>query len=165
MTRDVSHSPMTVLCKIVSGDFLSEAAQRLVRELDQYLATQYWDYEPDLYGMKADELDDSRSGFWLAYVGHQAVGCVAVRPFTVAIAELKRLYVQPALRNQGIGQQLLTTAEEAAIAWGYTHLCLETGDAQPESIRLYLRAGFQAIPCFGPYDDPESRCYQKSLLP
>lgn len=151
-------------CQIGPADLSSVAAQMLIRELDQYLATQYWDYKPDRYGLKADELIDPRSGFWLAYVGNQAVGGVAVRPCSAAIAELKRLYVQPAFRHRGIGQQLLATAEAAAIAWGYTQLCLETGDAQPASIRLYVRAGFQAIPCFGKYDDPKSRCYQKVLL-
>ena len=168
MTSDVSQPSTTAptgRCEIVTSDLSGSAAQALLRELDQYLARQYRAYDPDFYGMRAAELTVPRSGFWVAQVGEQAVGCVAVRPFTEAIAELKRLYVQPAFRKRGIGQMLLATAEVAAIAWGYTHLCLETGAAQPESIRLYSRAGFQAVPCFGKYVDPESRCYQKRLLP
>lgn len=160
-----STTAMNGLCEIVTSDLSGSAAQVLLCELDQYLARQYRDYDPDLYGIQAAELTALRSGFWVAQVGDQTIGCVAVRPFTEAIAELKRLYVQPSFRNRGIGQKLLETAEAAAIAWGYTHLCLETGAAQPESIRLYTRAGFQAIPCFGKYVDSESRCYQKRLRP
>jgi len=163
MNTDISQQPLTGLCEIVPGDWLSAEAQLLIQELDQYLAMQYWDYEPDLYGVNAAELADPRSGFWLAYWEAQAVGCVAVRPLSETTAELKRLYVQPAFRQRGLGQQLLQTAEAAAIAWGYTHLCLETGEAQPESMRLYSRAGFRAVPCFGKYIDPESRCYEKPL--
>lgn len=155
---------MAAVCKIVQGEWSSAEAQQLIEELDQYLAQQYWDYEPGFYGVRAEELAAHRSGFWLAYTTGQAVGCIAIRPFTDTIAELKRLYVQPPFRNRGIGRQLLATAESAAIAWGYTHLCLETGDAQTASLHLYTQAGFQAVPCFGKYADPASRCYEKSLI-
>ena len=155
---------MTAICQILPGDFASAEAQTLVRELDQHLTDLYADYIPDLYGMKQADVAQPRSGFWLAYVANQLAGCVAVRPFTDTTAELKRMYVRPAFRNRGIGKQLLATAEAAAIAWGYTHLCLEMGEAQPASLRLYTRAGFRAIPCFGNYDDPESRCYEKVLI-
>jgi putative acetyltransferase len=152
------------VCQILPGDFASAAAQALVRELDQHLASLYDDYVIDLYGMQQADLEQPRSGFWMAYVADQVAGCVAVRPFTETTAELKRMYVRSPFRNRGIGKQLLATAEAAAIAWGYTHLCLETGEAQPASLHLYTRAGFQAIPCFGHYDDPESRCYEKVLM-
>ncbi|RZM78894.1 GNAT family N-acetyltransferase [Leptolyngbya iicbica] len=154
---------MTAVCQIRPGDFASEEAQALVSELDQHLAELYADYIPDLYGMKQADVAQPRSGFWLACVVDQVAGCVAVRPFTHTKAELKRMYVRPAFRNRGIGKQLLATAETAAIAWGYTHLCLETGEAQPASLHLYTQAGFQTISCFGHYDDPESRCYEKVL--
>lgn len=154
-------TPMTV--QIVPADFQHPAAQTLVQELDAYLRQQYPDYEAETYGLKAKELIHARSGFWLAYWGAVAVGCVAVRPHTPLTAELKRMYVQPLFRGRGVGCRLLQTAIAAAIDWRYEQIVLETGVAQPESIRLYERYGFQPIPCFGRYTDPESLCYQKRL--
>lgn len=153
----------TASYQIVSADVACADAQGLIRQLDRYLSGQYWDYDPQQYGVVATDFEASRSGFWLAYCSGLAVGCVGVRPLDTHTAELKRMYVLPAFRCQGIGQTLLKTAEAAAIAWGYTKICLETGEAQPESIRLYTRLGFQPIPCFGKYTDPESRCYLKCL--
>lgn len=154
---------MTIFSEIVQGDLSSLTAQTLAQELDHHLAQQYWYYEPILYDLTADELATPRSGFWLAYVAGQLVGCFAVRPLNNTTAELKRLYVRSPWRNQGIGKQLLATAESAAIAWDYTHLCLETGAAQSASIHLYMQAGFKPVPCSGKYVDPESLCYEKSL--
>ncbi len=41
---------------------------------------------------------------------------------------------------------------------------LETGDRQPEAIKLYASSGFEPIPRFGPFvDDPRSLCFEKRL--
>lgn len=151
--------------KIRPSQLSEPGVQALIQQLDAYLSIQYADYESARYGLKAEELEPDRSGCWVADCLGQAVGCVAIRPYTPFIAELKRLYVLPQFREQGIGSRLLETAEAAAIAWGYQQICLETGDRQPASIRLYRRCGFQAIPCFGDYTDPASRCYRKWLNP
>lgn len=144
-------------------DFSAPEIAALVEQLDAYLAIQYADYVPELYGVEAEDFQQPSSGFWIADWHGAPVGCVAIRPYTPAIAELKRMYVIPQFRNRGIGSELLRTAEAAAIAWGYQKICLETGDRQPESIRLYERFGYQPMPCFGKYTDPESLCYRKSL--
>jgi hypothetical protein len=45
-----------------------------------------------------------------------------------------------------------------------TRLVLEAGDRQSEAIRLYERAGFVAIPCFGEYAEAVlSRCFEKVI--
>ncbi len=153
-----------MVLRIQPGDFHSMAAQQLVAQLEAHLWQCYPTYQPDVCGMQAADLDQPRSGFWLADWDGEAVGCVAIRPLTDAIAELKRLYVTPTHRGQGIGWKLLQTAEKAAIAWNYTQIWLETGELLTASVRLYRRAGYRPIPCFGNYtDDPESRCYGKSL--
>jgi putative acetyltransferase len=41
---------------------------------------------------------------------------------------------------------------------------LETGQKQPEAIKLYQKAGYQIIPNFGPYVNAEnSVCMEKTI--
>jgi putative acetyltransferase len=92
-----------------------------------------------------------------------ALGCGAVlleSPF----GELKRMYVDPALRGRGVARGLLSCIELQAAARGCTTLRLETGVLQHEAIRLYERAGFVRCGPFGDYvDDPLSVFMVKRL--
>ena len=93
------------------------------------------------------------------------------RPAAVAIrrlgddeAEIKRMYVLPALRGRGIGGALLDALEAEARALGVRRLLLETGERQPEALALYRRAGFVVIEPYGEYvDSPLSVCMAKTL--
>ena len=78
-----------------------------------------------------------------------AVGCGAVVLGTQH-GELKRMYVQPALRGQGAGRALLQWLEQQAIAQGFYVFVLETGVLQHAALALYARAGY--LPC-EPFDD------------
>ncbi len=72
-------------------------------------------------------------------------------------AEVKRMYVDPALRGQGTGARLLGEIARRASAKGLTSLKLETGISQPEAIGLYRRDGFDRCAPFGDYQpDPLS---------
>jgi hypothetical protein len=47
---------------------------------------------------------------------------------------------------------------------GYAGIVLETGDRQPESVGLYVSAGFERIPCYPPYSERAlSLCFEKRL--
>jgi putative acetyltransferase len=95
--------------------------------------------------------------------GH-AVGCGGVCRFDETRAELKRMYVVPAARGQGLGRRLLVELEEHARSFGYEAIVLETGDRQPESFGLYMSAGYERIPCYPPYSERSlSLCFEKRL--
>jgi GNAT superfamily N-acetyltransferase len=94
----------------------------------------------------------------------RAVACGGICRFDDARAELKRMYVVPEARGQGLGRRVLVELEEHARALGYTGIVLETGDRQPESVGLYVSAGFERMPCYPPYSERElSLCFQKRL--
>ena len=94
----------------------------------------------------------------------RAVACGGICRFDDARAELKRMYVVPEERGQGLGRRVLVELEEHARALGYTGIVLETGDRQPESVGLYVSAGFERMPCYAPYSERElSICFQKRL--
>ncbi|GAB2856236.1 GNAT family N-acetyltransferase [Actinoallomurus bryophytorum] len=78
--------------------------------------------------------------------------------------ELKRMYVVPPYRGTGAAVALLRAAEEAARTLRVRRIILQTGDRQPDAVRLYERHGYTPIPVFPPYEDvPFSRCYQKAM--
>jgi ribosomal protein S18 acetylase RimI-like enzyme len=79
-------------------------------------------------------------------------------------AEIKRMYVVPALRARGLARSVLAHLERTAAESGAEAMILETGTAQPEAMALYESAGYTRIPSFGYYkDEPLNRCYARSL--
>ncbi|WBO68963.1 GNAT family N-acetyltransferase [Streptomyces camelliae] len=134
---------------------------RLVRDLDADLAARYPD-EPCTGGAHIHP----EIRFLLAEVDGRPVGCCAVQPFPSpdTAAELKRMYVVPQARGQGIAARLLAEAEHTAATLGHPEVRLETAVHQPEAIALYTRAGYTPIPNYPPYQDKTlSRCYAKPL--
>jgi len=101
----------------------------------------------------------------VAWLDEKPVGCGALRPMPeTTIAEIKRMYVQPAARGQGIARHMLTKLEYLAGVFGYQKIRLETGIYQPEAIRLYEKNGYARIACYGMYaDDSLSVCYEKTI--
>ena len=61
------------------------------------------------------------------------------------VAEIKRMYVAPAARRQGLGRRLLEELEEKARELGYVRIRLDTGNRQPHAQAMYERAGYHPI--------------------
>ncbi|MFE9857897.1 GNAT family N-acetyltransferase [Streptomyces sp. NPDC005780] len=79
-------------------------------------------------------------------------------------AELKRMFVIPEGRGQGLARRILAALEDDARAAGRTRMVLETGDQQPEAIALYLSSGYAPCEKFGHYRTYDSSlCYAKPL--
>ena len=95
----------------------------------------------------------------------QAIGCGAIvlRP---GFGELKRMYVAPRGRGQGVAKKLLALLESQAIGSGCMLLKLETGPYQHEALALYASAGYERRGPFGDYaNDPLSVFMQKHISP
>ncbi|MBI5118853.1 GNAT family N-acetyltransferase [Candidatus Poribacteria bacterium] len=139
-----------------SEDPSSPDALALMRELDEELLNRY--PAQSVHGMKPSEADV----FIIARFDGLAVGCGALRRVSKEIVEIKRMFVRPTHRGRGISRQILNKLESTAGAFGYKKIWLETGDAQPEAIRLYESSGYCRIPCYGEYGhDPRSVCFGK----
>ena len=80
----------------------------------------------------------------LARVDEQAAGCVALRPLPEAgVCEMKRLFVCPAYRGQGLGRWLATQILHEATVLNYAVMRLDTLDTLDPAMRLYRELGFQ----------------------
>jgi GNAT superfamily N-acetyltransferase len=112
-----------------------DAVQVIVREDEREFIDYY--FGPD-------------SGIWLARIHGDVVGCIALRPldsipgFAAAkTGEVKRLYVQPALRGHGVAGQLLEALHNYARAVGYSWLYLDSKDDLQVALAFYEKRGYQ----------------------
>ncbi|MGO4876399.1 GNAT family N-acetyltransferase [Pedobacter psychrotolerans] len=100
----------------------------------------------------------------VAYQNDIPAGCGAIKPFSGNAAEIKRMFVHPDFRRQGISAKILMELEHWAKELGFKECILETGKKQPEAIALYQKVGYQITPNYGQYIDVDnSVCMAKPL--
>lgn len=100
----------------------------------------------------------------IAYTNDIPAGCGCFKKFDDTSVEIKRMFVKPAGRKQGIASAILSELEIWAKEDGYTFTVLETANQQHESIALYQKQGYQVIPNYGQYIGMDaSICMRKEL--
>lgn len=98
-----------------------------------------------------EELDPPDGRFLVASVDGRPVGCGGVRRIADGVAEVKRMWVDPAFRGRGVGRRLLEALEVAARdELGCTRVRLDTSDHLRAAVGLYRAAGFREVE---PYND------------
>lgn len=82
----------------------------------------------------------------LATVADEPAGCVALRPLSDDICEMKRLFVRDAHRGSGMGRRLVQQIIREAQDLGYKAMRLDTiAPAMPGAVALYRSLGFSEI--------------------
>jgi putative acetyltransferase len=144
--------------------FDSADATRLIAALDAHLADRYSADQRFGPNLRPQHLAPGLGTFVIARAGGRAVGCGALRRLDEASAEVKRMYVEPELRGQGIAKEILDHLEASARVMGARRLVLETGIYQAEAIGLYRRVGFTPVRCWGEYEGVlTSVCFEKNI--
>ncbi|WP_433471132.1 GNAT family N-acetyltransferase [Saccharomonospora azurea] len=144
-------------------------AVKLIDAVQQEYVTRYGD--PDVTPVDPVDFTPPSGLFLVGYLDGEPVACGGWRahdeadpPILAGDAEMKRLYVVPALRGRGLSRTMLAEVERTAVEAGRTRLILETGHKQPEAIALYRSSGYEEMPGFGVYaGDPLSLCLAKPL--
>jgi len=140
----------------------SAVVVELIAELEAYLVPMY--PAESRHGYSVEKLLREGVAFFVMRSQAEVAGCGGVQLVSSAYGEVKRMYVRPAYRGQGLGRRMLDHLAAHTRAHGLDRLRLETGILQLEAIRLYEGYGFHRIPPFGPYrEDPLSRYYEKAL--
>jgi GNAT superfamily N-acetyltransferase len=148
--------------QVCSEPYGSPAGVALIARVQQEYVEMYGG--PDSTPVDPTEFDPPAGGFLIGYLGGVPVAMGGVRRFEPATMEIKRMYVAPEVRGQGLSRVMLSALEELAGQLGARRVVLETGERQPEAMRLYETSGYQRIDGFGHYRcQPLSVSYGKSL--
>ena len=146
---------------LIRTDSENPAFKSLVKELDSYLKITDGD-EHDFYN-QFNNIDVLKN-IVIACKNNNPVGCGAFKKFNSTSIEIKRMYVVPEYRQEGIAAQVLLELEKWATKLGYTFSILETGKRQVEAVNFYKKNGYNIIPNFGQYINMEnSLCFKKEL--
>jgi putative acetyltransferase len=133
----------------------------LIKELDAYLYSLY--PAENVYALDLASLLHPNVLFAVARdAAGASVGCGAI-VLNPGYGEIKRMYVRPGARGQGLARRLIESLEQQAMEQGCRSFMLETGPAQPEALLLYERLGYRVCGPFGDYPaDPLSVFMQKN---
>jgi len=139
----------------------TEEVRSLIDELETVLSAEY---PPEQrHGLALDAIFQPHILFFLARWRGTPVGCGGVALFS-DFAEVKRMYVRPVARGQGVADAILERIEREVRGAGLTLLRLETGERQIAAMRLYARAGFRRCSAFGAYALMESQAIATSVF-
>ena len=139
-------------------------ARNLLDQADAELSALYPEAGANHFSLAPAEVQPGRGAFLVGTAAAEAVACGAVRLLSAELAEIKRMFVVPAHRDKGLARRMLVALEAHARQLGAERLVLETGDRQPDALRLYERAGFGRTASFGDYrGSPHSLCMVKGL--
>ncbi len=123
----------------------------LIADLDAYQDSLY--PAEARYALDLASLKVANVAFVVARTaGGTALGCGAV-VVSGSIGELKRMYVRPESRGQGVAQQVLKELESRARRMGCQTLLLEAGPYQPEALAFYKKQGYERRGAFGTYPE------------
>lgn len=94
---------------------------------------------------------------YIAIVNDEAVGCVVLTKNDSEYCEIKRLYVRPKFRGQGISKALMEQVIFDAREIGYKYMRLDTFPFMSSAIKLYKKYGFKYIERYN--DNPAKQLY------
>ena len=146
---------------------------RIVRlsEIDDDALTLLHEYYEAVHVVQRDKpgsvqklIDAPASGMWLAYLGDEPVGCVALRKLASMprASECKRLYVKPSARGNHIADLLLDAQETFARSQGIEWIYLDSYDDLKAAIAIYEKRGYE--PCERYNDNPQATLFMRKYL-
>jgi putative acetyltransferase len=133
----------------------------LVAQLDAHLAGIYGE-EQDFFTQHNKV--DAIKHVVVVYLEDEPVGCGGIKAYSDTEMEIKRMFVQPEQRGQGIASDILTVLESWAKEMGYAETILETLVVKESVIAMYARNGYALVPNYGQYIGVDSSvCMRKAI--
>lgn len=149
------------MLKIIRTNPANADFVELVRLLDKSLAISDGD-EHDFYNQFNGT--DLIKYVLVGYFEGVPIACGAIKHYADGVMEVKRMFVDSGYRGRRIATQVLLELEKWTRELGYKKCILETGNKQPEAIRLYTKAGYTVTENYGQYIGVQnSVCFAKII--
>lgn len=104
-------------------------------------------WEPDGADIDVVEVEQHyRQGeFWVVEHQGSVVGTAAYYPVPRGeqAVEIRKMYLQPQIRGQGLGRFLLQSLETRIAEQGYQQIWVETASVLAEAVQLYEASGYE----------------------
>ncbi|MDG4668942.1 GNAT family N-acetyltransferase [Mycobacterium sp. 236(2023)] len=135
----------------------------MVAEIDELYADIGLDLNaPNMPKAGVTEFSPPGGTFVVGYRDGVAVCGGGVKRLPDGACEIKRMYVVPAARRQGLARALLSALEDAARALGYSVVRLDSGPRQGHAVDLYTSEGYVPIGNFN--DNPVATYFGEKTL-
>ncbi|MEO8576863.1 MAG: GNAT family N-acetyltransferase, partial [Gemmatimonadales bacterium] len=150
--------------RAVSDERSIEAVRALIREhFEAHSEAHDPEQIDEIIGKLPDPYAPPSGGLWVAWRGGDAVGCVALQSQSAEAGEVKRMYVRPAHRGEGIARQLAHLVIDEARMRGYAKLRLGTLATMQPAQNLYTSLGFLQIDPYRPIEFGHTLFYELDL--
>ncbi len=85
--------------------------------------------------------------FWVIEDGDTLVGTAGYHPIQRGnrSVEIRKMYLQPSARGQGLGRYLLSQLEKAIQRRGFEQIWVETASVLKEAVQLYETSGYLPV--------------------
>lgn len=132
---------MITIRRFESGD------ERAVKDLITHIMNGEFHQEAKAYPVDdLEDIDHAYGGigeaFFVAQDGKRIIGTVAIKKEDARIALLRRLFVDPAYRNQKIGLKLIDRALQFCYEVGYQEIVFKTASRMESAVKICQKRGF-----------------------
>jgi GNAT superfamily N-acetyltransferase len=118
-------------------------------------------FDPTGY-LEPEDYNPPRGRFFLAMSGDGVLACGGLVWIDDSVAEIKRMWVDPAARGRGLATRLLGFLEQTAASSGRRRVILDTNPVLLEAIAMYRKAGYRDIERYN--DNPYAGLWFEKVL-
>jgi GNAT superfamily N-acetyltransferase len=145
---DRSPSAIPTARTVTREPYDDDGPRWVVAQAEAEIVERYGELDDGELGLTAAMFDPPNGAFLVARRGDAAgppLGGVGMRAIHPGVGQIRRLWVDPGQRGQGIARALMDGVENAARELGLTDLRLGTGDRQPEAVALYASSDWNRV--------------------